>query len=278
MLNLKKNKNIFDNNQLIEEKNNKSIFLLSDKNTLDSKETNEKLYKRNLKLIDETAVSEDDLFFSSENLIMTKVLHEEEKNSKIQYSINPKKKIDNYISNVEKERISETSIQIIDDSKAISEAFERSIGNKNEVNIIKKDDSIAKVGHLFAFLQNLCFFLKILFGCLLIFCSLSISYTTYLDEKEFSGTKIFTPIIEPIILIISFFGIIPNSTPSRKKIISVLYLWTALFLVPFTFLSKSDIINSNLNLICEYLLFIRMSLLALHIFFHFLSIILKMPF
>ena len=115
--------------------------------------------------------------------------------------------------------------------------------------------------------------IEIMLGIVLIIFSFLILFLFYKDE--ISDKKIISIIIEPIIIGISVAGAIPHKGENYKKIVIILYLWEGLFLFPFAFYANSGIIDEDLYDVCNKVLIVRLSLLAVQLLNFILSLILK---
>ena len=116
--------------------------------------------------------------------------------------------------------------------------------------------------------------IEILLGILLIFSSFVIVYIFIKDN--ITERKLISIIVEPIILLISIIGIIPNKGSNYKRIIIALYLWEGLFLFPFLFYAHSGIKDENLYDICKKVLIARIFILSFQFLNFILSLILKL--
>ena len=114
---------------------------------------------------------------------------------------------------------------------------------------------------------------ELILGILLAISSIFILFVLYKDDIV--DQKLISFIIEPIIFIISIFGILPYKGKSCKKIIISLYLWEGLFLFPFSFYSNSAIKDKNLYDICNKILLVRIFSLLIQLLNFILSLILK---
>ena len=116
--------------------------------------------------------------------------------------------------------------------------------------------------------------IEILLGILLIFSSFIIVYIFIKDN--ITERKLISIIVEPIILVISIIGIIPNKGSNYKRIIIALYLWEGLFLFPFMFYAHSGIKDESLYDICKKVLIARIFILSFQFLNFILSLILKL--
>lgn len=116
--------------------------------------------------------------------------------------------------------------------------------------------------------------IEILLGILLIFSSFVIVYIFIKDN--ITERKLISIIVEPIILVISIIGIIPNKGSNYKRIIIALYLWEGLFLFPFMFYAHSGIKDESLYDICKKVLIARIFILSFQFLNFILSLILKL--
>ena len=116
--------------------------------------------------------------------------------------------------------------------------------------------------------------IEILLGILLIFSSFVIVYIFIKDN--ITERKLISIIVEPIILVISIIGIIPNKGSNYKRIIIALYLWEGLFLFPFMFYAHSGIKDESLYDICKKVLIARIFILSFQFLNLILSLILKL--
>jgi hypothetical protein len=114
---------------------------------------------------------------------------------------------------------------------------------------------------------------EIILGIVLIIFSFLILFIFFKDE--ILDKKIILIIIEPIIIGISVAGAIPHKGENYKKIVIILYLWEGLFLFPFSFYAKTGIIDEDLYEVCNKVLIVRLSLLAVQLLNFILSLILK---
>ena len=114
---------------------------------------------------------------------------------------------------------------------------------------------------------------ELILGILLAISSIFILFVLYKDDIV--DQKLISFIIEPIIFIISIFGILPYKGKSCKKIIISLYIWEGLFLFPFSFYSISIIKDKNFYNICNRILISRIVFLILQFLNFILSLILK---
>ena len=114
---------------------------------------------------------------------------------------------------------------------------------------------------------------ELILGILLAISSIFILFVLYKDDIV--DQKLISFIIEPIIFIISIFGILPYKGKSCKKIIIYLYLWEGLFLFPFSFYSISIIKDKNFYNICNRILISRIVFLIVQFLNFILSLILK---
>ena len=114
---------------------------------------------------------------------------------------------------------------------------------------------------------------ELILGILLAISSIFILFVLYKDDIV--DQKLISFIIEPIIFIISIFGILPYKGKSCKKIIISLYLWEGLFLFPFSFYSISIIKDKNFYNICNRILISRIVFLIVQFLNFILSLILK---
>ena len=115
--------------------------------------------------------------------------------------------------------------------------------------------------------------IEIILGIVLIIFSFLILFIFFKDE--ILDKKIISIIIEPIIIGISVAGAIPHKGENYKKIVIILYLWEGLFLFPFSFYAKTGIIDEDLYDVCNKVLIVRLSLLAVQLLNFILSLILK---
>ena len=115
--------------------------------------------------------------------------------------------------------------------------------------------------------------IEIILGIVLIIFSFLILFIVFKDE--ILDKKIISIIIEPIIIGISVIGAIPHKGENYKKIVIILYLWEGLFLFPFSFYAKTGIIDEDLYDVCNKVLIVRLSLLAVQLLNFILSLILK---
>ena len=115
--------------------------------------------------------------------------------------------------------------------------------------------------------------LELILGILLAISSIFILFVLYKDDIV--DQKLISFIIEPIIFIISIFGILPYKGKSCKKIIISLYIWEGLFLFPFSFYSISIIKDKNFYNICNRILISRIVFLIVQFLNFILSLILK---
>ena len=111
---------------------------------------------------------------------------------------------------------------------------------------------------------------ELILGILLAISSIFILFVLYKDDIV--DQKLISFIIEPIIFIISIFGILKEKC---KKIIISLYLWEGLFLFPFSFYSISIIKDKNFYNICNRILISRIVFLIVQFLNFILSLILK---
>ena len=114
---------------------------------------------------------------------------------------------------------------------------------------------------------------ELILGILLAISSIFILFVLYKDDIV--DQKLISFIIEPIIFIISIFGILPYKGKSCKKIIISLYIWEGLFLFPFSFYSISIIKDKNFYNICNRILISRIVFLIVQFLNFILSLILK---
>ncbi len=114
---------------------------------------------------------------------------------------------------------------------------------------------------------------ELILGILLAISSIFILFVLYKDDIV--DQKLIYFIIEPIIFIISIFGILPYKGKSCKKIIISLYIWEGLFLFPFSFYSISIIKDKNFYNICNRILISRIVFLIVQFLNFILSLILK---
>ena len=115
--------------------------------------------------------------------------------------------------------------------------------------------------------------IEIFLGILLSISSIIIFSIFYKDN--ILNQKIIGFLVEPIIFFISLIGIIPYKRKSFKKIKIALYLWSGLFLFPFSFYSKSAIEDKNLKNLCKKILIARIYLLSVQFVNFIISLILK---
>ena len=115
--------------------------------------------------------------------------------------------------------------------------------------------------------------IEIFLGILLSMSSIIIFLIFYKDNIV--NQKYIGFLVEPIVFLISIIGIIPYKRKSFKKIKIALYLWTGLFLFPFSFYSKSAIEDKHLKNLCNKILIARIYLLSIQFVHFILSLILK---
>lgn len=257
--------------------------LLSEKSTQVLKQISEKISIKNGVIMEETEAEEEEYYFPDastyegkiQKIAPSKSLEKKSKEHSLilEESLNKEEPIIEIIEQPQEKN----EYSIIEKEKE-NEA-ESCKEKKNEKIIVEKknNNSSPKENSQLGIRLRIVLIFKIVFGCFLIDVSILLIYLTYLDENSFSETKIFTPIFEPIILLITFLGIYPKKSSRYRKIVLALYIWAAFFLTPFTFLSKSNIKNIRLLIICEKILIVRISLLLAQLLLLFIVIIFKLP-
>lgn len=267
---------------------------LLDSNQLELNDSIDKATNTNMNAIaiDETEFSEkDNLNLSNQNIdnlhysqkyVITTVQKEEEENDEEdilnqRYSFSSEA-VEEEETEDNKKTIRESTIsdQIARDSKIITESFVNQINSDSNVKTKIKADLVKE--EKMTFIQSIFLFFKILLGIGLACSSSLILYYTYLDKKNFTGIKGFSAVVEPIIILISISGIFPKKSGNFRKIVSALYLWALLFLVPFSFLSKAYVETVRISILLKKILYARICLLIVQIFMHFIIVIFKMPF
>lgn len=246
-------------------------------------EINDKSNNVNRLTIEETAFSEkEDITLSIQENIQnpqTEVNIQKEEEQSLVLEIEEDKLNQKISFTIEKEdeesynrRESSASYQIGIESKIFSESFQNKIKEEGKTNQKKEREEKINI------FQGIILFIKVFFGLGLTCVSMLILYYTYLDEKHFDGIKFISLIIEPTIILISLVGSFPKKSSSFKKIVSALYLWALLLLIPFSFLSKAYIKIDKISLLLQNILIGRVSLLIFQIIIHFIIVIYKMPF
>ena len=94
-----------------------------------------------------------------------------------------------------------------------------------------------------------------------------------LIEEKVTHQKIIGVIIEPLILIISFVGMLPISNITYKKIKFALYIWECILLIPLSFYVKSSI--DGKYFLFDLIIKIRIGLLAVQLINFVISLIFK---
>ena len=146
------------------------------------------------------------------------------------------------------------------------------IVEENNKEIDKKINE-QKINNVISKLRIILIIIEIFLGILL--CISSIVILLIFFKDNIINQKFIAILVEPIIFLISFIGIIPYKGKNFKKIIVSLYLWEGLFLFPFSFYSKSLIEDKHLNNLCNRILIARIYLLSAQFFNFILSLILK---
>jgi hypothetical protein len=223
-------------------------------------------------------LEEDDIYGSTKNSIelkkinSTKSITNKNKNKKKEEKM--KKDKTNGLSTAlleenSKSDINNVTIQNFGNSDFNRESLQNLVNEKNQ-NIENKkivQQNIKTKMRIFLLV------IEIILGIVLIIFSFLILFIFFKDE--ILDKKIISIIIEPIIIGISVAGAIPHKGENYKKIVIILYLWEGLFLFPFSFYAKTGIIDEDLYDVCNKVLIVRLSLLAVQLLNFILSLILK---
>ena len=221
-------------------------------------------------------LEENDIYDSTKNTIELKKM-----NSKISMTNKNKKKEEKMkkdkingltsalLEENNKSDINNVTIQNFGNSDFNRESLQNLVNEKNQ-NIENKkivQQNIKTKMRIFLLV------IEIILGIVLIIFSFLILFIVFKDE--ILDKKIISIIIEPIIIGISVAGAIPHKGENYKKIVIILYLWEGLFLFPFSFYAKTGIIDEDLYDVCNKVLIVRLSLLAVQLLNFILSLILK---
>ena len=221
-------------------------------------------------------LEEDDIYGSTKNSIELKKINSTKsitnKNKKKEEKM--KKDKTNGLSTAlleenSKSDINNVTIQNFGNSDFNRESLQNLVNEKNQ-NIENKkivQQNIKTKMRIFLLV------IEIILGIVLIIFSFLILFIVFKDE--ILDKKIISIIIEPIIIGISVVGAIPHKGENYKKIVIILYLWEGLFLFPFSFYAKTGIIDEDLYDVCNKVLIVRLSLLAVQLLNFILSLILK---
>ena len=170
----------------------------------------------------------------------------------------------------DKNDITNITIPEFRNSNIDRETFQKMVEENNKIidkKIIDQENNTIPKIKIFLLIVEL------ILGILLAISSIFILFVLYKDDIV--DQKLISFIIEPIIFIISIFGILPYKGKSCKKIIISLYLWEGLFLFPFSFYSISIIKDKNFYNICNRILISRIVFLIVQFLNFILSLILK---
>lgn len=144
--------------------------------------------------------------------------------------------------------------------------------NKITLNNSKIDKQKKKYFINKKLLKRIMIIIEIFVGFLL--CSCSILLIIILIEEKISHQKIIGVIIEPLIIICSFTGMLPISNITFKKIKCALYFWESALLVPLSFYVKSSI-NDEYYFFFDLVIKIRIGLLVVQIVNYVISLVFK---
>ena len=144
--------------------------------------------------------------------------------------------------------------------------------NKIKQNISTIDKEKKKYFINKKLLKRIMIVIEIFFGFLL--CTCSILLIIILIQEKISHQKIIGVIFEPLIIIISFTGMLPISNITFKKIKCALYIWESALLVPMSFYVKSSI-NDKYYFFFDLVINIRIGLLVVQIVNYVISLVFK---
>ena len=218
-------------------------------------------------------LEEEDIYGSTQNTIELKNINNTKsitnKNKKEKIKKDKKGGITTTLLDENKNDINNVTIQNFGNSDFNRESLQNLVNEKNQ-NIENKkivQQNIKTKMRIFLLV------IEIILGIVLIIFSFLILFIVFKDE--ILDKKIISIIIEPIIIGISVVGAIPHKGENYKKIVIILYLWEGLFLFPFSFYAKTGIIDEDLYDVCNKVLIVRLSLLAVQLLNFILSLILK---
>ena len=218
-------------------------------------------------------LEEEDIYGSTQNTIELKniinTMSISNKNKKEKIKKDKKGGITTALLDENKNDINNVTIQNFGNSDFNRESLQNLVNEKNQ-NIENKkivQQNIKTKMRIFLLV------IEIILGIVLIIFSFLILFIVFKDE--ILDKKIISIIIEPIIIGISVVGAIPHKGENYKKIVIILYLWEGLFLFPFSFYAKTGIIDEDLYDVCNKVLIVRLSLLAVQLLNFILSLILK---
>ena len=143
-------------------------------------------------------------------------------------------------------------------------------------NINKNNSKIDKKKHKFninkKLLKIIMIVIEIFFGSLLGSCCILL--LIMLIEEKIKHQKIIGIIIEPLIMIISFMGMLPISNIIYKKIKFAFYIWESILLIPLSFYVGASI-DDKYYFYFDLSLKVRIGLLAVQIINFAMSLIFK---
>ena len=264
---------------LLEESNNKkedknSIALITkngNEETNFTEQEEDEFYSsnQNIKIMPTIELKETNNI--NNNLSKNKIIKSEPKDKIQTYN----KKKDNNLAKIDVDNKNNNTI-VGNQSFSISEINRESLQNIISENNKKIDKKIVEHKNKINLskIRIPLLIIEILLGILLIFSSFVIVYIFIKDN--ITERKLISIIVEPIILVISIIGIIPNKGSNYKRIIIALYLWEGLFLFPFMFYAHSGIKDESLYDICKKVLIARIFILSFQFLNFILSLILKL--
>jgi hypothetical protein len=246
----------------IENKNpNSEIESLDDlKQNLIKDITEEKDFKKDNKENESTDQEEKEEVSSNDLLNINDIINNANKENKV------KEEKDLNVSSFYSNK-SEKNEEIFNSSKFDRESLYNAIKeNNSKIDKKKREFNINK-----KLLRRIMIIIEILFGSLL--GSSCILLLIMLIEEKVTHQKIIGAIIEPLILIISFVGMLPISNITYKKIKFALYIWECILLIPLSFYVKSSI--DGKYFLFDLIIKIRIGLLAFQIINFVISLIFK---
>ena len=138
------------------------------------------------------------------------------------------------------------------------------IPNDTKVDNSKENSEINK-----NILKKYMLIIEIILGTLLISGSTFLIFI--IIKEKILEQKILGIIIEPLIIFISFLGMIPCKNENYKIIILILYIWEGLFLFPFSFYIKISI-TKNYYYYFDIIIKIRILLLSIQFINYIISL------
>jgi len=221
----------------------------------------EKEIKSNNKDNDSTEQEEKEEILSNEHLYINNAVNNQNKENKI--------KEEKFF---DESSISSNKTEKIEDIFNTSKLDRESLNNKIKQNISTIDKEKKKYFINKKLLKRIMIVIEIFFGFLL--CTCSILLIIILIQEKISHQKIIGVIIEPLIIIISFTGMLPISNITFKKIKCALYIWESALLVPMSFYVKSSI-NDKYYFFFDLVINIRIGLLVVQIVNYVISLVFK---